>query len=481
MSASLRRDHSPPSQRQPARIPPHPSQEQLRRQVGELALLDCLQGVQMPTLERFAALGWLRAFLPGAQLLHEGETGVFLNLLLRGTIRLTLHDRAKHEVLVGVLSRGDCFGEGPLFGDLLRGATVLTDTICYLFQLPLDQVRPLMAEDPALDAALRRIYRQRKVEWSLGRVPLFSQLSPLERTRIAQLLQPRSGARGELILRAGEPGRALVLIEAGQVVVERADQPLAYFQEGDFVGEMSLLAHQPHNADVRAVTPVEVLELPAEEFVRLLERQPTLAAALGEVVERRRAARPTADQEQHLRLLGRAVERGLLRGNYLLVRDPHLCDPHCRRCEEACSARHGSPRLRPSAELFGGLDVTDTCRQCRFGAECVEACPVDAIQWNERGALLITDACTGCGDCVTACPYDAVQLLARPGEEYSPLWRLWRQLQRVVRSTIPLEPVGAARRATKCDLCHGHDDLACVSACPSGALRLTPVEEMFPL
>ncbi|HEU4323038.1 MAG TPA: cyclic nucleotide-binding domain-containing protein [Roseiflexaceae bacterium] len=481
MSASLRRDHTPPGQRPVPHSQGQLSEERLHRQISELALLDCLQGVPQPTLERLATLGWLRAFLPGSQLLHEGEAGAFLNLLLRGTIRLTLHDRAKHEVLVGVLSRGDCFGEGPLFGDLLRGATVQTETICYLVQLPLDQMRLLMAEDPALDAALRRIYRQRKVEWSLGRVPLFSQLSPLERTRIAQLLQPRSCARGELILRAGEPGRALVLIEAGQVVVERAGEPLAYFQEGDFVGEMSLLAHQPHNADVRAVTPVEVLELPAEEFARLLERQPALAAALGEVAERRRAARSTADKEQQLRLLGRAVERGLLRGSYLLVRDPKLCDPHCRRCEDACTARHGSPRLRPSAELFGDLDVTDTCRQCRFGAECVEACPVDAIQWNERGALLITDGCTGCGECVAACPYDAVQMLGRAGEERSPLWMLWGQLQRLARPTIPLEPTGTARRAAKCDLCHGHDDLACISACPTGALRLTPVEEIFPL
>ncbi|GAB4213457.1 MAG: cyclic nucleotide-binding domain-containing protein [Roseiflexaceae bacterium] len=481
MSASLRRDHTPPGQRTAIRSKAQLSEEQLRRQVAELAQLDCLHGVDQPTLERLAALGWLRAFLPGAQLLHEGEAGAFLNLLLRGTIRLTLHDRAKHEVLVGVLSRGDCFGEGPLFGDLLRGATVQTETICYLLQLPLDQVRQLMAEDAALDAALRRIYRQRKVEWSLGRVPLFSQLSPLERTRIAQLLQPRSCTRNELILRAGEPGRALVLIEAGQVVVERDGQPLAYFQEGDFVGEMSLLSHQPHNADVRAVTPVEVLELPAEEFTRLLGRQPALAGALAEVVARRRAARATADEEQHLRLLGRAVERGLLRGSYLLVRDPKLCDPHCRRCEDACATRHGSPRLRASGDLFGSLDVTDTCRQCRFGAECVEVCPVDAIQWNERGALLITDACNGCGDCVTACPYDAVQLLTRSSEERSPLWMLWHQLQRLARPTIPLEPTGATRRAAKCDLCHGHDDLACVSACPTGALRLTPVEEMFPL
>jgi Fe-S-cluster-containing hydrogenase component 2 len=131
--------------------------------------------------------------------------------------------------------------------------------------------------------------------------------------------------------------------------------------------------------------------------------------------------------------------------------------------------------------LFSGLDVTDTCRQCRVGAECVEACPVDAIQWNDRGALTITESCTGCGACVPACPYDAVHLVSSGQSDPSLLWLLWRQITRLKGPIIPLTAAQPPRRADKCDLCHGYDDLACVSACPTGALRLMPVEELFPL
>jgi Fe-S-cluster-containing hydrogenase component 2 len=131
--------------------------------------------------------------------------------------------------------------------------------------------------------------------------------------------------------------------------------------------------------------------------------------------------------------------------------------------------------------LFNGLDVTDSCRQCRVGAECVEACPVDAIQWNDRGALIITGSCTGCGDCVPACPYDAVHLVSHDQQRTSPLWSLWHQIKRFKQPTIPLTQTQPTQRADKCDLCHGYDDLACVSACPTGAIRLMPVEELFPL
>ncbi|HEX9441717.1 MAG TPA: cyclic nucleotide-binding domain-containing protein [Roseiflexaceae bacterium] len=457
-------------------------EERRRRQAVALAQLDCLQGAPSRDLLRLAHMCTLRAFPPGTPLLNERTPGEFLYLVLRGTVSLTLHDRAGHEVLIGVLNRGDCFGEGPLFGDLFRGATVQSETICYLLQLPLAEVRGAMAESPELAGALRAIYRRRLVEGTLGRVPLFSRLSPLERAGIAGLLQPQQYPRGVAIIHEGEPGDALYLIESGQVVVEREGQLIAHLDEGDFFGEMSLLAEKPHNADIRTVTPAEVLALPAEDFMRLLAEQPALAEQLHEVVEQRRETGATMRRDPtRVHQFTAAVANGLLRGTHVLVRDPKLCLDGCRICEDACAARHGQTRIHTGGVLFNGLDVTDSCRQCRVGAECVEACPVDAIQWNDRGALIITGSCTGCGDCVPACPYDAVHLVSHDQQRTSPLWSLWHQIKRFKQPTIPLTQTQPTQRADKCDLCHGYDDLACVSACPTGAIRLMPVEELFPL
>jgi CRP-like cAMP-binding protein/Fe-S-cluster-containing hydrogenase component 2 len=457
-------------------------EERRRRQAVALAQLDCLQGAPSRDLLRLAHMCTLRAFAPGTLLLNERTPGEFLYLVLRGCVSLTLHDRAGHEVLIGVLDRGDCFGEGPLFGDLFCGATVQAETICYLLQLPLAEVRGVLAEAPELAAALRAIYRRRLVESTLGRVPLFSQLSPLERAGIAVLLQSQLYARGDLIIHEGEPGDALYLIESGQVVVEREGQVIAHLDEGDFFGEMSLLAEKPHNANIRAVTPSQVLALPAADFIRLLREQPALAEQLHAVVERRRATGAAMRRDPaRVHQFTAAIAHGLLRGTHVLVRDPKLCPEGCQICEDACRARHGQTRIHTGGVLHDGLDVTDSCRQCKFGAECVEVCPVDAIQWNDRGALIIDDSCTGCGDCVPACPYDAIHLVSRGSNDTSPLWALWRQVKRLKNPTIPLTAMQPTQRADKCDLCHGYDDLACVSACPTGALRLMPVEELFPL
>ncbi|MDZ4721098.1 MAG: cyclic nucleotide-binding domain-containing protein [Roseiflexaceae bacterium] len=480
MAASTDTRHQDAAKRHAAAVASQ-LQQVREHQAAALALLDCLAGTIPEHLQRLAEYATMRAFIPGAIVIDEHEPGEFLYLVLRGTVCLRLHDRAGREVLIGFLGRGDCFGEGSLFGDQFRSASARAETICYLIQLPLPQVRTLLAESPELDTTLRTIYRQRLVASTLGRVPLFGQLTPLARAEIADMLIQQHYARGTLIIKQGMPGDALYLIESGQVVVEAEERAIAHLDEGDFFGEMSLLTKEPHNADVRTLTPTDVLTLPADAFQHLLESQPALGEQMRDVVARRRITSTTMRQDVvRSQQLEAALERGLLRGRHVLVRDPQLCLEGCKLCTDACTTRHGSPRLHTGGVQLNGMDVTDSCRQCRVGAECVEVCPSDAIRWNHHGALIITDSCTGCGECVAACPYDAVTLAPRNRSHNSPLWGLWERLQRTYK-TIPLEPVGPTHRADKCDLCHGYDDLACVSACPTGALRLAPVEEVFPL
>ncbi len=451
----------------------------------ELGSLDLLRGLLPEELAHLVDLCVLRIFAPGMRLTSEYRPDQFLYILLEGTLRLTLHDKEGHEVLLGVLGRGDCFGEGPLFGDFFRRASVYTETRCYALQLTLSDVQTLLATMPQFRAALYARYRRRMVESTLARVPLLSQFSPVERLLLAELLQPQHHPRGKVIVQAGQRVEALYLIVSGQTLVERDTQTIASLNEGDFFGEMGLLSDRRHTANVRALTPVEVLALPADDFDTLLIHCPDLEEQIREVAEERRAnnerLRQDHDQVEQVQMI---VERGLLRGSHLLVRNPQLCPPDCTICLDACAERHGQPRLRPEGVRLDDQEVVDACRQCRVGAECMEACPEDALVWNGQGVLIINERCTGCGECVPACPYEAVTRVPNAAQRFDgPLWKLWDALKQRWGSPLSSpEPVPTyPYRADKCDLCHGYDDLACVSACPTGSLRLVPVEELLPL
>jgi CRP-like cAMP-binding protein/Fe-S-cluster-containing hydrogenase component 2 len=456
--------------------------QQLGAKVELLAQLSGLRGLPAHVLERLAPLCALRAFLPGTPVVPN-LPDAFLYVFLQGRLTMTLHDRLGHRVPVGQVQRGEIFGEGPLFSNMFHHVTGQAETTCYVLQLSLDAVRGAMKQSPELTAVLRATYVRRLVESSLSRVPLFSKLPPGERMYLTELLQSRHYERGDLIIHEGAHGDSLYIVEAGQVAIEQSGHVIAHLDEGNFFGEMSLLTSEPHTANVYALTPVDVLALPASGFLKLLDKLPALNEELQRVVARRRQNNTTMLKDaERAQQLAAIVDHGLLRGTHLLVRDPELCDPDCHLCEDACAERYGRARLQLPGVNIDGQDVADACRQCRFGAECVEACPEDAIQWNNSGVLVVTDRCTGCGDCVPACPYDAMALMPlKPAHSTSPLWALWDRMKHMRTPVIMLETAEPAMRADKCDFCQAYNDMACVSACPNGALRFVPLQEVFPL
>ncbi len=460
------------------------AQRQQRQQaaIAALAALDCLRGVPATELVTLYERGIFRVFRSGATVIGQRRGYRYLFFLLRGSLQLRLRDKDGREVLMGVLGQGDCFGEGPLFGKFFCHMSALTQSSCYLLQIEIATLRDELAALPLLATALRQVYRRRMVEATLARIPVLSQLLPLERIAIATRLQPRHVPRGTLVVKQGEPADSLYLIESGQLVIEQSGQTIASLSEGDLFGEISLLTGEPHRANARTLTTTDLLELPSADFYRLIQQYPALEVDLRAMAERRlKHSAAVRSDTARARDIGLAVNRGLLRATHILVRDPTRCPPGCHLCETGCATRHGHTRLHLNGTPIDRFDVLETCRQCSVGAECVEACPEDAIERVDTGALRITNRCTGCGECVTACPYDAVQSVPRAKLTIGPLWDLFRRLQQRIRPTIPLTPTGPTHRADKCDLCHGYTDLACVTACPIGNLRLAPVEEIVPV
>ncbi len=49
----------------------------------------------------------------------------------------------------------------------------------------------------------------------------------------------------------------------------------------------------------------------------------------------------------------------------------------------------------------------ETCTGC---ADCVDACPTEAIQMVEEKAVVDEDTCTDCGACVDTCPSGAITM-----------------------------------------------------------------------
>ncbi|GAH40492.1 unnamed protein product, partial [marine sediment metagenome] len=86
---------------------------------------------------------------------------------------------------------------------------------------------------------------------------------------------------GEIIVRQGDAGDCMYVIQAGQVEVlqEKNDKEvrLAVLGEGDFFGEMALFEHEVRSATVRALGEVRVLTIDKRTFLRRIHEDPSLA------------------------------------------------------------------------------------------------------------------------------------------------------------------------------------------------------------
>jgi CRP-like cAMP-binding protein len=104
---------------------------------------------------------------------------------------------------------------------------------------------------------------------------LFAGLSVGEAAVLGTLLQRQQAAPGDVIIRQGDPGHALYLVEAGRVEVRRQLPDgravvLAVLGPGDYVGEIALITGGERTADVVALDDVRLLRLSSDDYHRYL-------------------------------------------------------------------------------------------------------------------------------------------------------------------------------------------------------------------
>lgn len=94
----------------------------------------------------------------------------------------------------------------------------------------------------------------------------------------------RDYSDGEVIIRQGDLGDCMYVIQKGQVevIAELEDNQvrLAIRREGDFFGEMAIFEREVRMATVRALGSARVLTIDKKNFLRRIHEDPSLAYRL---------------------------------------------------------------------------------------------------------------------------------------------------------------------------------------------------------
>ena len=88
-------------------------------------------------------------------------------------------------------------------------------------------------------------------------------------------------AKGEVIVRQGEPGDCMFAIQRGKLEVllngPQGEVRTAVLGEGDIFGEMAVFEREVRSASVRALEEAKVLTVDKKTFLRRIQEDPSLA------------------------------------------------------------------------------------------------------------------------------------------------------------------------------------------------------------
>jgi glucose-6-phosphate 1-dehydrogenase len=122
----------------------------------------------------------------------------------------------------------------------------------------------------------------------LERVPLFAECDAIFLQNLALKLQPVVVQPGDFIIRKGELGQEMYIINRGQVDVIADDGTvIATLSDGNFFGEMGLLLSRPRTASVQATADCDLFMLVQDDFRKALRDRPQFAASIRTIAQER--------------------------------------------------------------------------------------------------------------------------------------------------------------------------------------------------
>ena len=432
----------------------------------------------------------VRHFAAGEVIFQRNDPGSSLFCIATGAVKVEINPNDPS--ITVPIGTGSIFGEVGLISGRRRGSTIRASEETIVVELARNAALKLMATAPAAASAITRISTERQLLQIFG-----GGLTPADISELVEQAELKNVRAGEVLMKEGDDGTDLFIIRRGSMIVERnfGGKPvfLSYLPAGAYVGEMAVIDGSKRSATVKAAIRSEVIRLPGEAFLKVLERKPKVREkALADMAKRRevnqfiegRKDSFSGAVDYYSETAQFLIDNGIGEATDVLLIEEKLC-VGCDNCEKACADSHeGLSRLnREAGKTYAHLHVPTSCRHCEH-PHCMADCPPNAIRRGPDGEVFIdSQTCIGCGNCQRNCPYGVIRMDSVPPPKPSLLsWVLFGKgpgpgepSKKWRKKNIP-EGTELPKKAIKCDMCSGIEGgPSCVRACPTGAaIRVSP-------
>ena len=222
----------------------------------------------------------------GDVIVRQGDPAESFYLLTHGRARALKIKADGEEIPLGTLKPGDSFGEAALADGGTRNATVRCSTAVDVLRIDRADFLQLANQVPDLRHYVEMTGRSRALQSFLYQFSNFGRLPAPALRSVIERLEPVGVSKGDLIIRQGDEAGPMFVIEKGRARafagVNGKERNLAFYREGDFFGELSILNGSPRAASVEAFTDCELLALAPQAVQDLRHRFPEFEKLLNE-------------------------------------------------------------------------------------------------------------------------------------------------------------------------------------------------------
>jgi len=207
-------------------------------------------------------------------------------VLTKGRARAIKVKPEGEEIPLGVLKPGDSFGEAALSEGGTRNATVRCSTAVDVLRIDRDDFLQLIRRVPELKQYVETTGRDRALQSFLYQFSNFGRLPVPVLRGMIDGLKPVTVEKGNVIIREGDDAGPLYILQKGRARafagIDGQERNLAFYREGDFFGELSILNGSPRAASVEAFTDCQLLSLEPKAVRHLRRRFPEFDKLLSE-------------------------------------------------------------------------------------------------------------------------------------------------------------------------------------------------------
>jgi len=118
-------------------------------------------------------------------------------------------------------------------------------------------------------------------------LPLFTGLSKRDLELVARHADRAAVKAGTVLMAEGDRGLEVMIILAGMARVSHDGQVLAEVGPGSVVGEIGVMANQPRDATVEAITDLDLIVMFGPEFREVVDEVPSVRDRVLAIIHQR--------------------------------------------------------------------------------------------------------------------------------------------------------------------------------------------------